>query len=100
VLPEDVWQRLGLVAQRDLDFSLADGRLIRRSLSECKFEIAGIAATSRVVLGRADEGRLLGAVTLETLGPVLNPLTRQLMPLHLVLATMRPATASDVSRSV
>jgi hypothetical protein len=57
------------------------------------FEIAGVNAASPVVLGRTDEGPLLGPVTLETLGLVLHPLSRRLVPMRLVLATM-PATVS------
>ena len=98
VLPAAVWQPLGLTQRRDVDFSLADGTLITRGVSECTFEIEGRAATSPVVLGRADEGPLLGAVTLETLGLVLNPLTRRLVPMRLLLAAMqvgaRPAVAT------
>jgi predicted aspartyl protease len=89
VLPPDVWGPLGLTPRREVDFSLADGTLITRGVSECTFELAGLAATSPVVLGRADEGPLLGAVTLETLGLVLNPLTRQLVPMRLLLSTMQ-----------
>jgi predicted aspartyl protease len=87
VLPSGVWRRLGLEPHREVDFSLVDGSIITRRVSECSFEIDGLAATSPVVLGRDDEGPILGAVTLETLGLVLNPLTRRLVPMRLLLAT-------------
>ena len=64
-----------------MEFTLADGTTIERSVSECRFEIRGAAATSPVVLGEAHDGALLGAVTLETLGLMLNPLTREILPL-------------------
>jgi len=35
---------------------------------------------------RADDAPLLGAVTLETLGLMVNPLTRELLPMRLMLA--------------
>jgi hypothetical protein len=38
------------------------------------------------VCGEDDDGPLLGAVTLETLGLMLNPLSRELLPMRLVLA--------------
>lgn len=60
--------------------------MITRQISECRFEIAGQAATSPVVLGEGDDGPLLGAVTLETLGMMLNPLNRELVPMRLMLA--------------
>lgn len=91
VLPAAVWQQLELDPRRDVDFSLADGTIITRAVSECTFEIAGLAATSPVVLGHDDEGPLLGAVTLETLGLVLHPLTRRLVPMRLLLSTMERA---------
>jgi predicted aspartyl protease len=91
VLPEPVWRGLGLTPARELDFSLADGSLITRPVSECTFDLAGVVATSPVVLGRADEGPLLGAVTLETLGLVLHPLSRRLVPMRLLLACMTAA---------
>jgi predicted aspartyl protease len=86
VLPASVWQQLGLAADEHLEFTLVDGTIITRGVSECRFTIAGRTATSPVVLGRDDEGPLLGAVTLETLRLVLNPLTRRLMPMRLLLA--------------
>lgn len=43
-------------------------------------------ATSPVVLGEREDEALLGAVTLETLGLMLNPLTRTLQPMRMLLA--------------
>ena len=74
VLPRAVWEQLSLQPTRSAEFSLADGSIISRGVSECTFEIEGVSATSPVVLGEAAEGPLLGAVTLETLGLMLNPL--------------------------
>jgi len=34
-------------------------------------------------LGEAHDGALLGAVTLETLGLILNPLTREILPMQM-----------------
>ncbi len=39
-----------------------------------------------MVLGGLDDAPLLGAVTLETLGLMVNPLTRELLPMRLMLA--------------
>lgn len=68
VLPEPVWRRLGLTAERAAEFVLADGTTIARGVSECRFTVAGCTATSPVVLGGPGDAALLGAVTLETLG--------------------------------
>ena len=69
-----------------MEFILADGTPIERGVSECRFEIQGKAATSPVVLGAERDGALLGAVTLETLGLMLNPLTREILPMRMALS--------------
>jgi predicted aspartyl protease len=86
VLRRGDWRALRLKAQRDLDFVLADGTTMTRGVSECTFELEGRRATSPVVLGQTEDEALLGAVTLETLGLLLNPLSRQLQPMRMVLA--------------
>ncbi len=86
VLPETIWRSLKLKSQRELEFSLADGTTITRQVSECRFTIAGQSATSPVVLGEQGDSPLLGAVTLETIGLMVNPLSRELLPMRLMLA--------------
>lgn len=86
VLPESVWKRLRLRPRRKAEFSLADGTLIERSVSRCTFEIAGVSETSPVILGGPRDAALLGMVTLETLGLMLNPLNRTLQPMRMILA--------------
>jgi predicted aspartyl protease len=88
VLRRDDWRALGLVGSRELEFVLADGTPLRRQVSECVFHLEGQRATSPVVLGHGEDEALLGAVTLETLGLVLNPLTRTLQPMRMLLARM------------
>jgi predicted aspartyl protease len=93
VLPEHVWKRLGLRPRRSAQFELADGTAITRGVSRCTFEIAGVSDTSPVVLGGPRDAPLLGMVTLGTLGLMLNPLTRELLPMKLVLASLAPRAA-------
>lgn len=85
VLKRDDWRALKLTSQRQLDFVLADGTTLTRSVSECQFELNGRQATSPVVLGETEDEALLGAVTLETLGLILNPLSRTLQPMPMML---------------
>ena len=89
VLPEADWRALRLKPERGVEFTLADGTSIKRGVSECRFEISGSAATSPVVLGEAHDGALLGAVTLETLGLMLNPLTREVLPMRMSLSHLK-----------
>ena len=86
VLPETIWRAIGLKAERVAEFTLADGTAIRRDVSECRIQVEGRAATSPVVLGGPSDAPLLGAVTLETLGLMVNPLTREILPMRLMLS--------------
>lgn len=95
VLPQKVWKDLKLKRKRTLEFTLADGTTIRRNVSECRFEFGGIDATSPVILGEERDEALLGVVTLENLGLVLNPFERTLSPMRMMLARLRsPARAA------
>ena len=89
VLPEPIWRRLRLTSERSAEFVLADGTTIARGVSECRFTVAGCTATSPVVLGGPGDAALLGAVTLETLGLMVNPLSRELLPMRLMLSSAR-----------
>ncbi len=86
VLPRAVWAALRLRAKDRMTFSLADGTSIERGLSEARFEYGGRDRVSPVILGQGSDEPLLGAVTLETLGLALNPLSRDVVPMRLVLA--------------
>jgi aspartyl protease family protein len=86
VLPEPVWAALRLRVKDGMTFSLADGTSIERGVSEARFIYQGRDRVSPVVLGEGGDEALLGAVTLETLGLVLNPLSREVLPMRLTLA--------------
>ncbi len=90
VLPENSWKRLRLRPTRAAEFVLADGSVISRGIAEARFTITGQTATSPVVCGEGDDGPLLGAVTLETLGLMLNPLSRDVLPMKLILGRHTP----------
>lgn len=87
VLPEKAWRELRLQPKDVVGFSLADGTVIERRVSEARFVYRGQDRVSPVILGEPSDEALLGAVTLETMGLVLNPLSRQVQPMRLVLAT-------------
>jgi clan AA aspartic protease len=85
LLPEDVWRDLGIKAQETLDFTLADGTTIQRDASECKIRLNGKERHTPVILGEAGDEPLLGVITLENLGLVLNPFNRTLQAMNLRL---------------
>src|SRR5687768_14162308 len=86
LLPADVWPRLGLEPEREEQFSLADATHIRRSMSECRIELANKGTLhTPVILGEPGDTALLGVMTLEAFGLMVNPLTRELQPMLLRL---------------
>jgi clan AA aspartic protease len=86
LLPERVWHQLKLKPKRTLSFSLADGTIIERAVSECHIQLAEGDGYTTVILGEAGDEPLLGVVTLEQFGLILHPFKRQLQPMRLLLA--------------
>ena len=91
LLPEKVWKKLNLKPFEKLKFTLADSTIITRQISEVWLEYGGRGRTVQVILGEENDQALLGALTLESLGLVLNPFTRELMPMKLMLASITVA---------
>ena len=86
LLPEPEWRAIGLAPHQEMDFALADGTTIRRSVSECWLSLPQGARTTPVILGEpGDDQALLGVVTLEILGLVFDPFRRTLHPMRALL---------------
>ncbi len=85
VLPLDVWQAIELSPKRSMTFTLADGTSIERKVSECHITLPQGEGHTPVILGEAGDEALLGVVTLEILGLVLNPFNRTLQPMRMLL---------------
>jgi clan AA aspartic protease len=86
LLPERAWKRIGLKPKRAELFVLADGTTIERKVSEAHIALANADGHTPVILGENGDQPLLGVVTLENLGLVLNPFSRKLQPMRLLLA--------------
>lgn len=89
LLPAPVWQALGLEPKRREAFALADGTQVTRAVSECHLTLPQGETHTPVILGEPGDEALLGTVTLEELGLVLNPFTRQLQRMRMLLTTLR-----------
>ena len=64
---------------------LADGTAVSRRISYCYVALPQGEGYSPVILGEpGDDQALLGAVTLENLGLLLNPFSRTLHPMRLL----------------
>ena len=85
LLPKTVWKTIGLKPKRKLSFTLADGTTIKRSVSEAFIIFPQGEAHTPVILGEEDDEALLGVVTLEIMGLVLNPFDRTLRHMHMLL---------------
>lgn len=85
VVPKLVWQKLGLEPDREQKFSLADGKVISRSIGSAFIEFQGIKSSSPIILGGPKDDFLLGVVTLENLGLSINPFTREIYPAKLMM---------------
>ncbi len=88
LLPEDVWKAIGLEPTREMSFSLADGTQVARRISECRLSLEQGEDHTPVILGEPGDEGLLGAVTLEILGLVLNPFSRTLHPMRAMLMSI------------
>jgi clan AA aspartic protease len=86
LLPYATWHSLGLVPKRAVRFTLADGTVIERQVSECHIALPQGEGHTPVILGETGDEALLGTVTLEILGLVLNPFNRTLQPMRMMLA--------------
>jgi len=86
LLPPDVWTGIDLSPKRTQPFRLADGSPIERSISECQITLPHGQGHTPVILGEpGDDQPLLGVVTLEELGLMLNPFNRELLPMQMML---------------
>ena len=85
LLGKDTWQAIGLKPKRSASFTLADGTQIERQISECRLTLPQGDGYTPVILGQDGDEPLLGAVTLEILGLILNPFTRTLQPMRMLL---------------
>jgi clan AA aspartic protease len=86
LLPERVWREIELEPMDSVKCILADGTAVERRVSECQISLPQGRRHTPVMLGERDDEALLGIVTLEILGLILNPFNRTLQPMRMMLA--------------
>ena len=86
VVPATTLAQLGLEPDREEEFTLADGSHARRLMADAFFTVGSKRAASPVIFGESDDATLLGALTLESLGVMIDPFKRELRPLPMLLA--------------
>lgn len=85
VVPAATLRRLGIRPHTSRTFTLADGTEITRRVGDAIFLIDGERGASPVIFGEKGDSTLLGTVSLEALGLMLDPIKRLLRPLPMVL---------------
>lgn len=89
VVPGAILDSLEIEPYREMSFALADGTSVKRRVASAYFEFEGEGGPAPVVYGEEGDSALLGATTLESLGLVLNPFTRTLHPMRMLLAGLK-----------
>ena len=85
LVPGKILDELGIEPYREMSFSLADGTTIKRRISSAYFEFEGEGGPAPVVYGEEGDTALLGATSLSSIGLVLNPFSRTLHPMRMLM---------------
>lgn len=85
ILPKRMVDKLGLKPELTKEFGLTDGTTIKRRLSSAYVTFDNNRIASPVILGKAGDSPLIGALTLESFGLILDPFKRELHPARLML---------------
>ena len=78
VVPAEILAELGIVPEDVESFTLADLTEIRRPVGQAAFTYAGRTRTSPVMFGEQGDAVLLGVMSLEALGLMLDPVKQEL----------------------
>lgn len=85
VLPAALVKKLNLKPVYEKEFSLADGKVVKRKIGSALIEFRGEELPSPVILGKKNDSKLLGVLTLESFGLALDPFERKLYKAKLML---------------
>ncbi len=89
VVPGSIARKLALEKLDREEFTLADGTRRAYDAGEAFFELGDRRGTSKVVFGAPNVTPLLGALTLDCLCLMVNPVTREVSPMRLFVASSR-----------
>ncbi len=85
LVPGKILDELDIEPYKEMSFSLAEGSVLKRKICSAYFEYEGEGGPAPVIYGEEGDKPLLGATTLESLGLVLNPFTRTLHPMRMLM---------------
>ena len=84
MLPASLLREMGISPTRKDIFELADGSRVEMDIGEMRVRSNGHSAVTPVIFGADDSTPLIGAVTLEELLLVVDPVGQKLVPRNLV----------------
>jgi len=93
IVPKNFLRQLGVKPHSTKTFILADGSEISRKIGDATFKLNGHQGASPVIFGEKGDSALLGTVSLEALGLLLDPIRRELRPLPMVLGAHNPSAS-------
>ena len=89
LVPGKILDQLEIEPYRKMSFSLADGTTLQRKVCSAYFDFEGEGGPAQVIYGEEGDEPLLGATTLGSLGLLLNPFTRSLHPMRMLMAKLK-----------
>ncbi len=88
-VPRDILERLGIVAEEQRNFVLADGRQVAMNMAWARVRVDGREQPTLVLFGEAGTRALLGAFTFEGFGLAADPVNKRLIPAEGFLVGIR-----------
>ncbi len=85
VIPASLVKKLNLKSSFTQQFSLADGRIIKRDIGGAIVKFEDKELPVAVVLGKKGDSALLGITTLESFGLMIDPFKRRIYSSKLML---------------
>ncbi len=85
VVPSSILKSLGILPITKRRFILANGETVEWNVGNALFKYQNEIGASPVIFGDKEDIFLLGVVTLESLGLILDPIRRELKPLPMLL---------------
>ena len=83
VVPRSILSEIGVAPIEVESFSLADLSQVKREVGEAAFTFEGRTRTSAVMFGEEGDAVLLGVMTLESLGLMLDPVKQEVRKMQL-----------------
>ena len=80
IIPAATLRGLGIVPERTVVFELADQSEVAYGLGSARFEALGVSGVAPVAFGNDDAEPIMGAVTLEALMLIVDPVAQELLP--------------------